>query len=57
MNLSENNCILYLFSIWLYYAYVFYEFMGKKLYFVFDELLEKKYIEKKIEWNTSEKTD
>ena len=58
MNLSENNCILYLFSIWLYYVYVFDELMGKELYFVFDELMGKENIGKKIiVWNTSEKID
>jgi hypothetical protein len=32
--------------------------MGKELYFVFDELMRKKYIGKKIiAWNTSKKTD
>jgi hypothetical protein len=42
MNLREKNCILYLFSIWLYYVYVFDEFMEKELYFVIDELMGKK---------------
>jgi hypothetical protein len=41
MNLSEKNCILYLFSIWLYYVYVFDELMRKELYFLFDELIGK----------------
>jgi hypothetical protein len=46
MNLSEKNCILYLFSTWLYYVYVFYELIGKELYFVFYELMGKIYWEK-----------
>jgi hypothetical protein len=41
MNLSENNCILYLFLIWLYYVYLFDELMGKEMYSVFDELMGK----------------
>jgi hypothetical protein len=58
MNLSEKNCILYLFLIWLYYLYAFVELIGKELNFVFDEFMGKKYIGKKIiPWNTSEKTE